>query len=153
LAAAFPKTTMADRPHILIIEARFYADIADELARGAVAALDRAGATHGRIGVPGALELPAALAMAVAGSPRHDGYVVLGCVIRGETSHYDIVAYESARGIMCLSVEHRLAVGFGILTVEDDDQAWERAGVDRLNKGGAAADTALAMIAVRAKLA
>jgi 6,7-dimethyl-8-ribityllumazine synthase len=153
LAAAFPKTTMADRPHILILEARFYADIADELARGAVAVLDRAGATHTRIGVPGALELPAAMAMAVAGSRRYDGYVVLGCVIRGETSHYDIVAGEAARGVMRLAVEQRLAVGFGLLTVEDDEQAWERAGVDRQNKGGAAAETALAMIALRAKLA
>jgi 6,7-dimethyl-8-ribityllumazine synthase len=144
---------MADRPHILILEARFYADIADELARGAVAVLDRAGATHAKIGVPGALELPAAMAMALAGSRRYDGYVVLGCVIRGETSHYDIVAGEAARGVMRLAVEHRLAVGFGLLTVEDDEQAWERAGVDRQNKGGAAAETALAMIALRAKLA
>jgi 6,7-dimethyl-8-ribityllumazine synthase len=143
---------MADRPHVLIIEARFYDDIADELARGAVTALERAGATHERIAVPGALELPAALALAIAGKRRHDGYVILGCVIRGETSHYDIVANESARGIMELAVAHRLAVGYGILTVENEDQARERARVDRLNKGGAAAAAVLAMIALRARL-
>jgi 6,7-dimethyl-8-ribityllumazine synthase len=143
---------MADRPHVLIIEARFYEDIADDLARGAIAALDRAGATHERVSVPGALELPAALAMALAGKRRYDGYVMLGCVIRGETSHYDIVANESARGVMRLALDHHLAVGFGILTVENDEQARERAGVDRLNKGGAAAEAALAMIALRSQV-
>jgi 6,7-dimethyl-8-ribityllumazine synthase len=143
---------MANRPHVLIIEARFYEDLADELARGAVAALTRAGATHDRIAVPGALELPAALAMAVSGTTSYDGYVILGCVIRGETSHYDIVVNESARGIMHLAIEHRLAVGFGVLTVENEEQAWERAKVHRLNKGGGAADAALTMIAVRAKV-
>jgi 6,7-dimethyl-8-ribityllumazine synthase len=143
---------MAERPHVLIIEARFYEELADELARGAVAALDRAGATHERIAVPGALELPAALAMALAGPRRADGYVMLGCVIRGETGHYDIVANESARAIMRLVVDHRLALGYGILTVENDEQAIERASVARMNKGGAAADAALAMIALRARL-
>ncbi len=143
---------MADRPHILIIEARFYTDLADELARGAVAALQRAGATHDRVAVPGALELPAALAMALAGVGRYDGFVVLGCVIRGETSHYDVVVNECARGVMQLAAEHHLALGFGVLTVENDAQAWERAKVDRMNKGGGAAEAALAMIAVRARV-
>ena len=143
---------MADRAHVLIIEARFYADLADELARGAVAALAGAGVTYDRVGVPGALELPAALAMAIDGGRRYDGYVILGCVIRGATSHYDIVANECARAIMRLVIQHRLALGFGVLTVESDDQAWERARVDRLNKGGAAAEAALAMIAARARL-
>jgi 6,7-dimethyl-8-ribityllumazine synthase len=143
---------MADAPHVLIIEARFYADIADELARGAIAALDAAGARHERIAVPGTLEIPAALAMAIAGGRRYDGYVLLGCVIRGETSHYDIVANESARAIMSLVTENRLAVGYGILTVENDDQAWERARVDRQDKGGAAAGAALAMAALKARL-
>jgi 6,7-dimethyl-8-ribityllumazine synthase len=143
---------MADRPHVLIIEARFYNDIADELARGAVAALDRAGATHERVEVPGALELPAALAMALQAGRRFDGYVILGCVIRGETSHYDIVANESAHGVARLARDHALAVGFGVLTVENDEQAWERARVDRQNKGGGAADAALAMIALRRRL-
>src|SRR6266581_1925471 len=113
---------MADAPHILIIEARFYEAIADELARGAVEALERGGATHDRVAVPGALELPVALAMAVVGGGRYDGYVILGCVIRGETGHYDIVANESARAVMRLATEERLAIGYGILTVENDEQ-------------------------------
>jgi 6,7-dimethyl-8-ribityllumazine synthase len=143
---------MADRPHILIIEARFYADLADELARGAIAVLERAGATYARVTVPGALELPAALAMALAAARRADGFVILGCVIRGETSHYDVVVRESAAGVMALAREHRLAVGFGVLTVENDAQAWERARVERQNKGGGAAEAALAMIALRGRL-
>ena len=140
-------------PHLLIIEARFYDDLADELLKGATQALERAHASHERVSVPGCLEIPAALALAIAahgkGSVRYDGFVLLGCVIRGETFHFDIVAGESARAIMDLSVAHRLAVGNGILTVENDDQAWVRARVGDLNKGGAAAEAALAMIALR----
>lgn len=145
---------MADRPRLLIIDARFYEPIADELVRGAIAALDAAGASHDRVSVPGTLEIPSALAMALRG-PRaraYDGYVLLGCVIRGETTHYDIVAGESARAVMDLAVGHAAAVGNGILTVENDDQAWARASVARGDKGGAAARAALAMIAVRARL-
>ena len=145
---------MADRPpHILIIEARFYDDLADELLRGAVAAIERAGGTHERVTVPGALEIPAALAMALEavdkGTAAFDGYVALGCVIRGETTHYDTVAGESARGIMDLAIDESLAIGNGIITVENDDQAWARARVGEQNKGGAAAEAALRMIAVR----
>jgi 6,7-dimethyl-8-ribityllumazine synthase len=144
---------MADRPpHILIVEARFYDDLADELLRGATAAIAQAGATFERVTVPGALEIPAAVAMALAGPKRFDAYVALGCVIRGETTHYDTVASESARALMDLAVAHRLALGNGILTVENDDQAWARARVSELDKGGAAARAALAMIAVRAGL-
>jgi 6,7-dimethyl-8-ribityllumazine synthase len=145
---------MADRsPHILILEARFYEDIADELLKGAVAALERAGATYERVSVPGALELPAALAMALAAPGRpYSGFVVLGCVIRGETGHYDIVANESARAVMALATEHRLALGFGVLTVDNDEQAWARARVGGLDKGGAAANVALRMVAVKAAL-
>jgi 6,7-dimethyl-8-ribityllumazine synthase len=150
--AALLEKPMADRPHVLVIEARFYADLADELGRAAVAVLERDGATYDRVQVPGALELPAALAMAIAGGHRYDGYVILGCVIRGATTHYDIVANESARAIMRLVIEHRLALGFGVLTVENDEQAWERASADRQNKGGVAAEAALAMIAVRERL-
>ncbi len=139
--------------HLLIIEARFYQDLADELARGAEAALRGAGATWDRVAVPGVLEIPAALAMALdaqaAGHVRHDGFVLLGCVIRGETTHYDIVAYESAREIMRLATERRLALGNGILTVENGAQAWARARASEKNKGGAAAQAALHMVALK----
>jgi 6,7-dimethyl-8-ribityllumazine synthase len=145
---------MADKPpHLLIIEARFYDDLSDELAKGAMAALDRAGATHERLAVPGALEIPAALAIALEamerGEAHFDGFVCLGCVIRGETAHFDIVAEQSARALMDLAVDEGIALGNGILTVENDDQAWARARVSEQNKGGAAAEAALAMIAVR----
>ena len=113
-----------------LVEARFYEEISDELAAGALAALKAAGATVERISVPGALEIPAAIAMLAArparAGRRPDGYVALGCVIRGETSHYDIVAGESSRALMDLAVERRLAIGNGILTVEDERQAWAR---------------------------
>jgi 6,7-dimethyl-8-ribityllumazine synthase len=144
-------------PHLLIIEARFYDDLADELLSGAVQALERAGASHERVTVPGALEIPPALAMALRAmekdTARYDGFIVLGSVIRGETYHFDIVANESARDIMDLAIANGLAVGNGILTVEDDDQAWARARVGDQNKGGAAAEAALAMIALRHKFA
>jgi 6,7-dimethyl-8-ribityllumazine synthase len=132
------------KAHLLIIEARFYADLCDELARGAIAALERAGASWERQAVPGALELPGAIAVAAKGK-RFDGYVALGCVLRGETSHYDIVANESARGIMDLTMAG-LAVGNGILTCENEAQAWARARVTEMDKGGGAADAVLAMI-------
>ena len=139
--------------HLLIIEARFYEDLADELVRGAEAALAEAGASWDRISVPGVLEIPAALAMALdaqaAGRARYDGFVLLGCVIRGETTHYDIVAYESARQIMRLATERRLALGNGILTVENGQQAWARARVAEKDKGGMAARAALAMIELK----
>jgi 6,7-dimethyl-8-ribityllumazine synthase len=144
-----------DSPHILIIEARFYDDLADELLAGALAVLERAGATHERISVPGALELPPALAMALdameRGLVRYDGFVILGCVIRGETSHYDVIIREAPRAIMDLAVDEALALGNGILTVENDEQAWARARVAEQNKGGGAAEAALAMIALRAR--
>jgi 6,7-dimethyl-8-ribityllumazine synthase len=137
-------------PKILIVEARYYEDISDALLAGATAALTRAGARFEKIAVPGALEIPGAIALAAG---KFDGFVALGCVIRGETTHYDIVSNESARGIMDLTVRERLAIGNGILTCENEEQAWERAKPDRLNKGGGAADACLAMIALRAKLA
>ena len=145
---------MADTTiHILVIEARYYQDIADELLRGARAAIERAGAGHELVSVPGALEIPPALAIALDAMERgqltFDGVVCLGCVIRGETKHFDIVAEQSARALMDISVDEGLALGNGILTVENDEQAWARAGVDALNKGGAAADAALTMIALR----
>jgi 6,7-dimethyl-8-ribityllumazine synthase len=140
------------QPHILIVEARFYEEISDELAKGAVAALKKAGVTYDRLAVPGAFEIPAAIRMAIRAMHfhphrrRYDGYVALGCVIRGETTHYDYVCQESARGLQNLALEFTLALGYGILTVENESQAWERARVDRKDKGGDAARACLAMI-------
>ncbi|MGD9740260.1 MAG: 6,7-dimethyl-8-ribityllumazine synthase [Bauldia sp.] len=134
---------------VLVIEARYYEGIADELFRGVRLVLDEAGAVHERIAVPGVLEIAAALAMALRGPVAYDGFVVLGCVIRGETTHYDIVAGESARVIADISAKEAIALGNGILTVENEAQAWARAKVDNLDKGGAAARAALAMIALR----
>lgn len=142
---------MADQPHILVVEARFYEDIADELARAALAVLDRAGATYDRITVPGAFELPGAIAFAHAapespGRRRYDGYIALGCVIRGETTHYDYVCQESARGLQDIVLRHHLAVGYGILTVENEEQAWVRARANGEDRGGNASRACLAMI-------
>ncbi len=134
-------------PHILLVEARFYDAIADATLAGAIAALEAAGATHERITVPGALEIPAAIALA-DGSGRFDGYVALGCVIRGETYHFEVVASESARGIMALTLDG-MAIGNGILTVENEAQAWARARASEKDKGGEAAKAALAMVALR----
>jgi 6,7-dimethyl-8-ribityllumazine synthase len=132
------------KAHLLIIEARFYGDICDELAKGAIAAIERAGATWERHAVPGALEIPGAI-VAASKAKRFDGFVALGCVLRGETSHYDIVANESARGVMDLTMTG-LAIGNGILTCDNEDQAWARARVAEMDKGGGAADAALTMI-------
>ncbi len=138
--------------HYLIVEARFYADLADAQADGAMAALDAAGASYERVTVPGALEIPAAIAFAHTGKTHFDGYVALGCVIRGETSHYDTVCNESARGIMDLTLAENLAIGNGILTVENEEQAWARADKNRKDKGGGAANAALAMATLRKEL-
>lgn len=120
-------------PHILIVEARFYDDMADALLEGATFALEQAGATYEVVTVPGALEIPAAIAMALDGEDNggthYDGYVALGMVIRGETYHFDIVSNESSRALMDLAVSESLAIGNGILTVENDEQAWARARV------------------------
>ncbi|MCW5723515.1 MAG: 6,7-dimethyl-8-ribityllumazine synthase [Maricaulaceae bacterium] len=134
------------QPRILIVTAAFYRDIADALAAGAQRVLAAAGAQVETAEVPGALEIPGAIALASRGAAPFDGYVALGCVIRGQTTHYDYVCAESARGLMDLSLQG-LAVGNGILTVETRDQALERAG--RRDKGGAAAQACLAMIALR----
>jgi 6,7-dimethyl-8-ribityllumazine synthase len=136
--------------HLLIVEAPFYPEISDELASGAIATINAAGATYERVTVPGALELPGAIAIA-APSGRFDGYVALGCVIRGETSHYDIVANESARGLLDLTLTG-LCIGNGILTCENEAQALARARVSEMNKGGFAAEAALSMIRLKRKL-
>ena len=146
---------MAGTPHVLIVEARYYAHISDQLLKGALAALEQAGASHERVTVPGALEIPAAIKFAVearkraAEGARFDGFIALGCVIRGETTHYDYVCQQSSRGLQDLALAHDLAIGFGILTVENEAQALARARVDQKNKGGEAARACLAMIALK----
>jgi len=142
-------------PRILVVEGRFYEDIGDALLEGAVRVLDAAGATYERISVPGALEVPAAIAMALDaeradGNRRFDGYVALGCVIRGETTHYDYVCIESARGLQMLAIEHALPVANGILTCENREQALGRARIDKRDKGGVAAKACLDMIDLKA---
>jgi 6,7-dimethyl-8-ribityllumazine synthase len=156
MTAAAPSRPIAGRPpgarpHLLIVEARFYAEISDMLLTGATRALDEAGATFDRVAVPGALEIPAAIRLALAGG-GHDAFVALGCVIRGETSHYDIVAGESARGLMELALHHQALIGNGILTTDSGAQARVRADPDGKDKGGAAARAALALLQVEACL-
>jgi len=135
----------------LIVEARFYGHLNDLLLEGAVAALEDAGHHHEVVTVPGALEIPGAIALAAEGG-RHDGYVALGIVIRGETYHFEIVAGESARGIMALTMDG-LAIGNGILTVENEAQALARARRDEKDKGGEAAKAAIAMLELRERFA
>lgn len=148
--------TDSSKPHLLIVEARFYDDFADALLDGAVSALKEAGATYDVITVPGALEIPPAIAMALdaaeQGGVNYDGFIALGMVIRGETYHFDIVANESSRALMDLAVSESLAIGNGILTVENDEQAWARVHKTDKDKGGFAARAALTMIELREKL-
>ena len=141
------------KPHLLIVEARFYDDMADALLDGAKSALDAAEATYDVVTVMGALEIPAAITFALIGEEeggaKYDGFVALGMIIRGETYHFDIVANESARALMDLSVDAAIAIGNGVLTVETDAQAWARAKKSELDKGGFAAKAALKMIALK----
>jgi 6,7-dimethyl-8-ribityllumazine synthase len=134
---------------VLIVEGRFYDDLADALLAGARDILGAFGAEIEVVTVPGALEIPGAVAMAEAAGAGFDGYVALGCVIRGETYHFDIVSNESARGLMDLSVRQGLAIGNGILTVEDEGQAWARANASEGDKGGGAARACLEMISLK----
>lgn len=144
------------KPHMLIVEARFYDDMSDALLDGATHALKEAGATYDVVTVPGALEVPPAIAMALdaaeEGGRNYDGFVALGMVIRGETYHFDIVSNESARALMDLAVSESLAIGNGILTCENEEQAWARARRSDKDKGGFAARAALSMIALREKV-
>ena len=144
------------RPRILVVEARFYAHISDMLLDGATAALEKGGAQFERIAVPGALEIPPAIAFAAASGGSEgrnfEGYIALGCIIRGETYHFEIVAGESARGLMDLGVNHGLCVGNGILTVEDEKQALARAARDEGDKGGDAARACLSLILLRDRI-
>jgi 6,7-dimethyl-8-ribityllumazine synthase len=141
---------------ILLVEARFYDDIADALLAGATRALEQAGVTFERVSVPGSLEVPPAIAMALdaaekAGKP-YEGAVALGCVIRGETLHFEIVSFESARAIMELSRTRGVPIGNGIVTVDNEAQAWERAQIDKGDKGGDAARASLALVRLKRRL-
>ncbi|MBO0334424.1 6,7-dimethyl-8-ribityllumazine synthase [Sneathiella sp. CAU 1612] len=148
---------MSNDLHLLIVEADFYRDISDALLDGAKEVLDAAGASYEIVQVPGCLEIPAAIRFAIksmefmGGRRRFDAYVALGCVIRGETSHYDTVSEESARALMDISTEYCIAVGNGIITCENDEQAWARARKTEKNKGGGAADAALKMLKLKEK--
>jgi 6,7-dimethyl-8-ribityllumazine synthase len=133
---------------VLIVEARFYPEISDALYEGAARVLKAAGVESERVSVPGALEIPACIKFA---GTRYDGFVALGCVIRGETHHFEIVADESARGIMDLTLREGLCIGNGILTVEDEQQAMVRARADEGDKGADAANACLALIALKAR--
>jgi 6,7-dimethyl-8-ribityllumazine synthase len=141
----------------LIVEARFYDDIQDALLEGAVSELKAAGVSHDVITVPGALEIPAAIAIALDAAEKtgkpYDAAIALGCVIRGDTIHFEIVSQESARGLMALSMQHALPIGNGIITVNTQSQAFARARMEEMDKGGDAARTALAMVRVKRQLA
>ena len=136
---------------ILIVEARFYDHLNDMLVTGAVGAIEAAGYEVELVTVPGALEVPGAIAMA-AESGRYDAFVALGVVIRGETYHFEIVSNESARGIMALTMDG-IPIGNGILTTENEEQAIRRADPAQLDKGGGAAQAAIAMLELRQRLA
>ncbi len=137
---------------LLMVVSPYYRAITDQMQRGAEAAAAEAEATLDRVFVPGAFEIPAAIAHA-AKTKTYDGFLALGCVVRGETSHYDYVCGESARGLMDLSIREGLAIGYGILTVNTLAQAEERADMKRGDKGGEAARAALAMISLKRRFA
>ncbi len=149
---------MSTAPHILIVEGRFYEDIADELAKGATAVLDQAGMPYERLSVPGAFEVPAAVRFALRSmevgseSAHYAGFIALGCVIRGETDHYEHICREASRALMDLSVTYTVALGFGILTCDTYEQARARAAVDQANKGATAARTCLKMMDLKKTL-
>jgi 6,7-dimethyl-8-ribityllumazine synthase len=141
--------------HIMIVEARFYEHISDELLRGVVTELERQGVTYDRYEVSGAFEIPGAIRMAIEARrlekdvPFYDGYIALGCVIRGETTHYETICAESARGLMDIALEHGVALANGILTVENEAQAVARASMYDKNKGGEFAQACLTMVQLR----
>ncbi len=146
---------MSDPARMLIVEARFYSDIADALAEGATRVLDAAGVAYDRLAVPGVFEVPGAIhmalgAMAQGTAPvKYAGFIGLGCVIRGETDHYDHICREASRTLMDISTTHSTAFGFGILTCENGEQAWARASVDQKDVGGSAAKACLRMIEIK----
>ncbi|MGC6476592.1 MAG: 6,7-dimethyl-8-ribityllumazine synthase [Parvibaculales bacterium] len=136
---------------VLIVEAPFYKELTEALVDGAIDALEQAGVRYDRIDVPGVLEIPTAIHYAQA-HQAYDGYIALGVVIRGETTHYDTVCAESARGLMDLGVQKGLAIGNGIQTVENEAQAWARCRKSEKNKGGGAAHACLRLIDVREQM-
>ena len=144
---------MTRPPHLLFVEAPYYRHIAGDLHRGAEQVAAAAGATFERIEVPGAFEVPAAIAFAARANSRYDGFVALGCVIRGETTHYDHICQETSRALQELAVRDGLAIGFGILTCENEAQALVRAAPGGKDKGGEAARACLAMVALRRRFA
>ncbi|MCL2473636.1 MAG: 6,7-dimethyl-8-ribityllumazine synthase [Alphaproteobacteria bacterium] len=146
------------RPHVLIVCADFYPEITEKLAEGATQVLVKAKVTYEKITVPGALEIPAAIAFSMRSLDfdplrrRNDGYIALGCVIKGETMHDEIVGRESARALQDLAVRRTIAIGNGILTCNTMEQAQERADVNKQNRGGAAAMACLQMLELKQKL-
>ena len=148
---------MSDAMRILIVETRSHPDLAEELLKGAADALNAFGADHDVVSVPGVLEIPAVIALAEEAGHRpagvaYDGYVALGVLIRDETYHFEIAASESARGLMDLAIGKRLAIGAGILAVEDEAQAWAQARVSENDRGGGAARACLEVLAVKRRL-
>jgi 6,7-dimethyl-8-ribityllumazine synthase len=150
------ETSVGKGARILVVEARYYDDIADALLAGATKALKSAQAAIDRVGVPGALEIPTAIAIALDAAARrrkpYDGVVALGCVIRGDTIHFEIVSQLSARGLMDLSVARKIPIGNGIITVDNEAQAWARAAAEHQDKGGDAARAALALVGLKQQL-
>ncbi|MGB6445838.1 MAG: 6,7-dimethyl-8-ribityllumazine synthase [Xanthobacteraceae bacterium] len=149
-------STSVKGARILVVEARYYDDIADALLAGAKKALQEAGAQFDCISVPGSLEIPTATAIALDAAQKkrrpYDGAVALGCVIRGETIHFEIVSHESARGLLDLSIARGIPIGNGIITVENEVQAKARAGVDDQDKGGGAVRAALTLVGLKKRL-
>jgi 6,7-dimethyl-8-ribityllumazine synthase len=149
-------STSVKGTRILVVEARYYDDIADALLAGAKKALQEAGALFDCISVPGSLEIPAAIAIALDAARKkrrpYDGAVALGCVIRGETIHFEIVSHESAHGLLKLSVARGIPIGNGIITVENEAQAKARASVDDQDKGGGAVRAALTLVGLKKRL-
>jgi 6,7-dimethyl-8-ribityllumazine synthase len=152
--AALPSVPRIDGPppHLLVLRAPYYRDVVDALTRGAERVLREAGATFETLDVAGAFELPQALRIALRGSRRFDGYVALGCVVRGETDHYDHICRETIGGLMTVALQFGLAMGQGVLTVHRLDQAMARSGDSGPNKGAEAAAAALGQIGVARKL-
>lgn len=149
---------MSDDRRVLIVEARFYEDIADNMAKGAVAVLEDAGVGHERLAVPGVFEIPAAIRFALRAMETHAattdyaGFIALGAVVRGETDHYQHIAREAIRALMDITIDKAIALGFGVLTCDTEEQARARASVTGRNKGAEAARACLRMMELRKSL-